>query len=267
MSAEDTTAIISRLPHAEACATREYVGAIAHTLDGRIDTARTHIRCEAPGCANVILMAQSVSFISCVATTGLTGLGSFIIQCGELQHHCCSPACAAVAHSRCMGRHVYPAVAALFAAHESGTLALDDGPLSHVRITPAEADDPLTARTLAALRDQGSVSRRLQGPIRKEIAGNSADSQTAGTGEYDPQHQVASSSVAFSARQERRSGAKRLASGGGVARESRQRERDGGTRQHKQPSPRKPQHLHSALHAASIPEPTGGDSTISKSAV
>lgn len=149
---------ITGLPHEDACPTRAYVGPIAFSADGRIDMARTRVKCEAPGCENVILMSQSISFISCVATTGLTGLGSFIVQCGELQHHCCSPACAAVAHSRCMGRHVYPAVAALFAAHESGTLTLD-GPLGTVRITPAEADDPLTARTLAALRTRGTVTR------------------------------------------------------------------------------------------------------------
>lgn len=152
-------AITTGLPHAEACPTRTYVGPIAHTPDGRIDMARTRVRCEAPGCENVVLMSQSVSFISCVATTGLTGLGSFIIQCGELQHHCCSPSCAAVAHARCMGRHVYPAVAALFAAHESGTLTLD-GPLGTVRLTPADERDPLTTRTLAALRTRGTVTRR-----------------------------------------------------------------------------------------------------------
>ena len=66
-----------------------------------IDTARSRIECEAPGCATPVIPDRSHSFVVTVtyATTGESGLGAF--QCAHMQHFCCSPQCAVRATAAC----------------------------------------------------------------------------------------------------------------------------------------------------------------------
>lgn len=66
-----------------------------------IDTARSRIECEAPGCTTPVVPDRSHSFVITVtyATTGDSGQGAF--QCAQLQHFCCSPRCAVRATTAC----------------------------------------------------------------------------------------------------------------------------------------------------------------------
>lgn len=156
----------------QTCGLTEYVGQIVLHQDRRVDPDRTYVRCAAHrlnGCERVVLMAKSVSYAACLATTGESGLGAFIIQCGEEQHFCCSAECALVAHVYCMANHVYPVVAAVLRARESGVLRAAD--VATARLVPATADDADAARTIKQLATRGEArARAKRGTGRKRLA-------------------------------------------------------------------------------------------------
>ena len=151
----------------ETCGLTEYVGRVVLHRSGRVDPDRTRVRCGAHvvnGCDNTFLIAESVSYVACLATTGGTGLGAFVIQCGEEQHFCCSPECALVAHAYCLMYHIRPAIAAVFASRESGRIAAAD--VAAVTLTPASADDTDARRTIRQLRTHGVATGKRQPPKR-----------------------------------------------------------------------------------------------------
>jgi len=156
-----------RIVAADTCDLTEYAGPVYLTRDKRVDADRTHIRCAAhriSGCENVVLIGLSVSYIACMATTGGTGLGSFILQCGEEQHFCCSPECALAAHAYCLLHHIRPAINAVFASRQSGKIAAAD--VAGVILSPASADDTDAARTIRQLRTRGQATGRAPGGKR-----------------------------------------------------------------------------------------------------
>jgi hypothetical protein len=144
------------------CPTRHYVGPILLNRDGRVDTDRQMIRCERPGCTNILLIKDAKSFITCMATTG-GDLGSFIIQCGEEQHFCCCVECAVLAHVACMLHHVMPAMLALEDAKASGEL--QGAILGRVMLTPS---DPVAERTMRQLKKAGVA--KVPARRRKSVA-------------------------------------------------------------------------------------------------
>lgn len=85
---------------------RTYKNLVLHA-SGRFDPTRTTIECEADGCTNEVLVADSYSFMFCFATTGPSRHGSF--QCPEEQHFCCSVECAKKAMLYCIDEHMMPA--------------------------------------------------------------------------------------------------------------------------------------------------------------
>lgn len=78
---------------------RRFTHTVPHR-DGRIDPRLSRVACEAPGCTNEIAPADSYSFVITMATTAGSGVDAF--QCGDLQHFCCSPACARVMAAQCV---------------------------------------------------------------------------------------------------------------------------------------------------------------------
>lgn len=83
---------------------REYQQIVLHP-SGRAHPEQTALVCEAPGCSQVVTIANSYSFVVCMATTGPAPRPESF-QCGDEQHFCCSPACARAAALACMDHQI-----------------------------------------------------------------------------------------------------------------------------------------------------------------
>ncbi len=77
------------------------------TASNQVDLERTRIRCEGPGCANELVMADAFSaVIVTLAMPGNRRIAS--VQCPEEQHFCCSDACMEAAVIACLREHTRP---------------------------------------------------------------------------------------------------------------------------------------------------------------